>query len=67
MTCYDLEPNLVVAAPQRRPVENSVKMRPGFLTCQISLVKTGWMVKISKSVRENDLSTMVNPQVNSVQ
>jgi hypothetical protein len=37
------------------------------LTGQISLVKTGWMVMISRSVRKIDLSTMVNPQVNSVQ
>jgi hypothetical protein len=35
--------------------------------CQISLVKTGQIAMISASVRKNDLSTMVNPQVNSVQ
>ena len=35
--------------------------------CQISLVKIGGMVMISPSVRKNDLSNMVNPQVNSVQ
>ena len=35
--------------------------------CQISLVKIGGMVMIIPSVRKNDLSNMVNPQVNSVQ
>ena len=56
---------------ERRPCGNptrSDRIRPWRKTArQISLVKTGWMVMISPSVRKNDLSNMVNPQVNSVQ